>query len=242
MTRILVTSAEIANGGYGALLGFDSTGQLIGPFSSDPRIVDPRGLSLDPSGSLIYLNSGDDRVLALDHDGKVVRDSGRTPEMDPGGGTFGPDGRYYVGLRRRWTILAMPAGLDGRAEPLLPEGIVPFPRGFGFAATVAFISRRASVPREKATTRSSRSIAAGAYARVAWSPTRSSAPLISRSLIMATSSSRASGPSALPTPSRACANTTRTPDGFFACSRPTARLSSAGREGCDSDRMITCIA
>jgi len=61
------------------MLGFDPAGELIGPFCSDPRIVDPRGLSLDPSGALIYLNSGDDRVLALDRRGAVVRDSGRVP-------------------------------------------------------------------------------------------------------------------------------------------------------------------
>jgi hypothetical protein len=30
--------------------------------------------------------------------------------------------------------LAMPAALDGDRELLLPEGIVPFPRGFGFAS------------------------------------------------------------------------------------------------------------
>jgi hypothetical protein len=133
VTRILVTSAGSANGGgHDALLSFDSSGEPLGPFSTDPRIVDPRGLSLDPSGALIYLNSGDDRVLALDHGGEVVRDSGRIPGMDPGGGTFGSDGRYYITLRRRRTILAMPAALDGPAEPLLPAGIVPFPRGFGF--------------------------------------------------------------------------------------------------------------
>jgi DNA-binding beta-propeller fold protein YncE len=131
---ILVTSASGANGnGYGTLLTFGPDGQLLGPFSDDPRISDPRGLSLDPSGALIYLNSGDDRVLALDHDGHVVLDSGRIPGLDPGGGTFGPDGRYYVGSRRRRTILAMPATLSGPGETLLPDDIVPFPRGFGFA-------------------------------------------------------------------------------------------------------------
>jgi DNA-binding beta-propeller fold protein YncE len=131
--RILVTSASGANGnGYGAILGFGPAGEFLGSFSNDARIADPRGLSLDPSGALVYLNSGDDRVLALDHHGHVVRDSGRMPGLDPGGGMFGPDGRYYIGMRRRRTILALPAALDGEGESLLPDDIVPFPRGFGF--------------------------------------------------------------------------------------------------------------
>jgi DNA-binding beta-propeller fold protein YncE len=131
---ILVTSASGLNGnGYGALLRFGPDGEFLGPVSDDPRITDPRGLSLDPSGVLIYLNSGDDRILALDHHGRVVLDSGRIPGLDPGGGTFGPDGRYYVGMRRRHTILALPAALDGPGETVLPDDIVPFPRGFGFA-------------------------------------------------------------------------------------------------------------
>jgi DNA-binding beta-propeller fold protein YncE len=131
--RFLVTSASGANGdGYGALLSFGPEGESLGPFSNDRRIADPRGLSVDPSGALVYLNSGDDRVLALDRRGHVVRDSGPIPRLDPGGGTFGPDGRYYIGLRRRRTILAMPAALDGPGESLLPDGIVAFPRGFGF--------------------------------------------------------------------------------------------------------------
>jgi hypothetical protein len=131
--RILVTSASGANGnGYGAILGFRPGGEFTGPFSSDLRIADPRGLSLDPSGALVYLNSGDDRVLALDLHGHVVRDSGRIPGLDPGGAEFGPDGRYYVTVRRRRTIRVMPAALDGEGEFLLPEGIVPFPRGFAF--------------------------------------------------------------------------------------------------------------
>jgi DNA-binding beta-propeller fold protein YncE len=131
--RILVTSASGANGdGYGAILTFDLEGTLSGSFSTDPRIADPRGMSLDPSGALVYVNSGDDRMLALDLHGNVVRDSGRMPGLDPGGGEFGPDGRYYVTMRRRRDILAMPPDLDGEGELLLPEGVVPFPRGFGF--------------------------------------------------------------------------------------------------------------
>jgi DNA-binding beta-propeller fold protein YncE len=133
MMRILVTSASGTNGdGYGAVLGFGPEGEPAGPFSRDPRITDPRGMSLDPSGALVYLNSGDDRILALDLEGNVVRDSGQLPGLDPGGGEFGPDGRYYLTLRRRGTIGVIPATLDEKARFLLPEGIVPFPRGFGF--------------------------------------------------------------------------------------------------------------
>jgi DNA-binding beta-propeller fold protein YncE len=131
--RILVTSAGGANGnGYGAILGFGPEGEFTGPFGSDPRITDPRGLSVDPSGALIYVNNGGDRVLALDLDGHVVRDSGPIPGLDPGGAEFGPDGRYYLTMRRQRTIGVMPAALDRGVEFLLPEDIVPFPRGFGF--------------------------------------------------------------------------------------------------------------
>jgi hypothetical protein len=73
-------------------------------------------------------------VLALDQNGTLVLDSGRTEGLDPGGGTFAPDGRYCVTLRRRGTILALPPGLNAEGEPLLPDGVVPFPRGFGFGA------------------------------------------------------------------------------------------------------------
>ena len=134
MTRILVTSASGANGdGYGALLSFDADGELTGPFSDDHRIADPRGLTLDPAGELVYLNCGGDRALALDQQGNVVVDSGQIDGLDPGGALFGPDGRYYVSARRRRTIMSMPALLNREPEALLPDAIVPFPRGFGFA-------------------------------------------------------------------------------------------------------------
>ena len=133
MRRILVTSASGANGdGYGTVLCFSAGGELAGPFSDDPRITDPRGLSLSPAGDLIYVISGDDRVLALGMNGKVTLDSGRKEGLDAGGGTFAPDGRFCVTLRRRGTILALPPRLDTEGEPLLPDGTVPFPRGFGF--------------------------------------------------------------------------------------------------------------
>jgi DNA-binding beta-propeller fold protein YncE len=131
--RILVTSAGVANGaGYGALLKFDSTGALLGHQSDDPRILDPRGMAPSISGSLLYVNAADDRVLALDHAGKVVLDSGANPGLDPGGGKFGPDGRYYVTVRSSGSVRALPATLAEDGELVVPEHGVEFPRGFEF--------------------------------------------------------------------------------------------------------------
>jgi hypothetical protein len=128
---LLVTSASGANGsGYGKLLAFDPDGELLGPFSEDARIIDPRGLGVD--GSLLFLNSGANRILALDGKGRVVRETGAIPGLNPGGGNFGPDGRYYVGLRAARTIMAFTPTLDGAGEAVLPSAVVPFPRGFAF--------------------------------------------------------------------------------------------------------------
>jgi DNA-binding beta-propeller fold protein YncE len=130
---LLVTSAAGANGdGYGALLAFDSDGKPLGAFSDDNRIVDPRGLAVDRSEALLFLNSGADRVLALNSDGTVVRDTGRIKGLNPGGGIFGPDNRYYLGSRSNRTVMAFAPLLDSAGEYFLPAAIVPFPRGFGF--------------------------------------------------------------------------------------------------------------
>ena len=49
---LLVTSAgEADGGGHDAVLGFDSAGELIGPFSRDPRIVDPRPVDRGDRGA-----------------------------------------------------------------------------------------------------------------------------------------------------------------------------------------------
>ena len=132
---LLVTSAAGANGdGYGALLAFDLSGRPLGEFTSDERIADPRGLAVDQVNGSLYLNSGSDRVLAIDRNGEVVRDTGPIRQFNPGGGIFGPDGRYYVGLRSARTIMAFSATLEGAGEYVLAPGIVPFPRGFAFRA------------------------------------------------------------------------------------------------------------
>lgn len=130
---LLVTSASGANGdGYGVLLAFDRDGKQLGVFSNDQRIADPRGLVAHQEERLLYLNSGRDRVLALDTGGTVVRDTGTLQGFNPGGGNFGPDGRYYVGLRGRRTVMAFPPTLEAPGEDFLAPGIVPFPRGFAF--------------------------------------------------------------------------------------------------------------
>jgi hypothetical protein len=137
---LLVTSAAGVNGdGYGALLAFDRHGRPLGAFSNDARIADPRGLAVDQRKELLFLNSGADRVLALDRHRTVVRDTGPLPKLNPGGGIFGQDGRYYVGLRSARTIMALSATLHDAGECILPPGIVPFPRGFAFSAGGALL-------------------------------------------------------------------------------------------------------
>jgi DNA-binding beta-propeller fold protein YncE len=130
---LLITSASGANGeGLGALLAFDSEGGFLGVFSKDSRIADPRGLAVNRNGRFLLLNSGSDRVLALDSSGTVVRDTGQIEKLNPGGGIFGPDGRYYVGSRSKRTIIVFRSQLDAAGELFLPAAIVPFPRGFAF--------------------------------------------------------------------------------------------------------------
>jgi hypothetical protein len=131
---LLVTSASGANGnGLGALLSFELDGTFRGPFIEDDRIADPRGLAVDPMENLLFLNSGADRVLAISSDGRVVRDTGRIEGLNPGGGVWGRDGRYFVGLRGERTIVAFSTSLDAALEHVLPPKVVPFPRGFAFA-------------------------------------------------------------------------------------------------------------
>ena len=130
---LLVTSASGVNGnGFGTLLAFGLDGKLCGTFIDDERIVDPRGLAVDPKENLLFLNSGADRVLAISPQELIVRDTGRIEGLNPGGGTFGPDGRYYVGLRTARTIIALSTSLDANAQQVLPPKVVPFPRGFAF--------------------------------------------------------------------------------------------------------------
>jgi len=130
---LLVTSASGTNGdGFGALLRFELDGSFRGPFIDDNRVTDPRGLAVDPKENLLFVNSGADRVLAISSDGRVVRDTGRLEGLNPGGGNFGPDGRYFVSLRSQRTVGVLAISLDAAPELVLPPSVVPFPRGFAF--------------------------------------------------------------------------------------------------------------
>jgi sugar lactone lactonase YvrE len=132
---LVVTSASGVNGdGYGTLLSFDIDGSPRGVFSDDARIMDPRGLTFDAREGLLFVNSGADRVLALDAKGRVVRDTGPIAGLNPGGANFAPDGRLLVGLRTARNIMAFATSLDQTGGCILPQGAVPFPRGFAFDA------------------------------------------------------------------------------------------------------------
>src|ERR1700722_4319445 len=88
---LVVTSAAGINGdGYGALLVFGTDGSPRGVFSQDARISDPRGLAFDQNEGLLFINSGADRVLALDAKGRVVRDTGPIAGSTPAAATSRP--------------------------------------------------------------------------------------------------------------------------------------------------------
>jgi hypothetical protein len=113
----MVTSAAGANGaGFGKLLAFTDDGKPIGVFGDDPRIVDPRGLGVDRVDRALFVNSGSNRILALGRNGQVVRASIAIDGLNLGGGNFGPDGHYHVGLRNERTIMAFARQLNSACE------------------------------------------------------------------------------------------------------------------------------
>jgi hypothetical protein len=94
---LVVTSTSGVNGnGYRALLAFEIDGSPLGVYGDDARISDPRGLAFNDLKGLLFVNSGAERVLALDMRGRVVRDTGPIAGLNPGGGNFAPDGRRVI--------------------------------------------------------------------------------------------------------------------------------------------------
>jgi hypothetical protein len=101
-------------------------GELAGPFSGDRRITDPRGLSLSPADDLVYVTSGDDRVLL-----RVLAPEPAVEFTRPRGLRFGPGGRLYCVGRDHVIAFAFSTGkflgviaelprLNGQAVLLLP--------------------------------------------------------------------------------------------------------------------------
>jgi hypothetical protein len=107
MPLVVTSAAGVSGDGYGALLAFETDGSPLGVFSHDERISDPRGLAFDQDEGVLFVNSGADRVLALDARGRVVRDTGPIAGLDPGGGNFAPDGRLLAGMRTARSIMAL---------------------------------------------------------------------------------------------------------------------------------------
>ena len=123
----------------------------------------------------------------------------------------------------------MPAALDGEGELLLPEGIVPFPRGFGFGRDGrAYLASGVAPSGDGDNTivvfdRSGRLHTP----RLVTDPELSAFDLKVAS--NGTSWWPANGPSAPLMPRPAYANTTRPPDNPCASSRPNPGSDSVGR-------------
>ena len=86
--------------------------------------------------------------------GKLLSTRDGSTDLDPGGATFGPDGRYYVGLRRRRTILALPPVSTAEEKRFFLTGSFPFLGASASDPTVISIWPQAWVPPVRARTRS----------------------------------------------------------------------------------------
>ena len=174
----------------------------------------------------------------LDTTGTVVRDTGVIASLNPGGGVFGPDGRYYAGLRSARTILALSPDLTRAGEHILPAGVVPFPRGFGFDAAGRLFLASGIGPDGKGDDAILASVPTDLTRQQLWSITiQNSAHLTSSWRRTAMSSYPASARSARPMRSRASANITPKVDGSSACFPPRGWLRSASRAGYASVAM-----
>jgi hypothetical protein len=164
---LLVTSAFGADGdGCGALLAFDRNGA-------------PRGAFLMNMRDRLYLNGGQDRVLAVGAEATVLRDPGPIEGLTPVGGISGQLAGITSGCR---SVIAFEPSLDADGEQ--------FPRNSSCAVSprVCVQSRRKINSRlwdgarmRWATTLSLRLIQASASGRSGLSAIQNSVPSIFRS-------------------------------------------------------------
>ncbi len=130
--HILASSAAGATGSVrDGVFRFDAaTGRFLGPFGHGVVISDPRGIRLSPDGAYVVVNNGDNRILTLDaRTGSFIGAWPVVEELDPGGGKFGWDGRYYVGSRTRNSVIAFDPTGRRAASTFVPGSFVAFPRG-----------------------------------------------------------------------------------------------------------------
>jgi hypothetical protein len=90
-------------------------------------------------------------VLALSADGIVVRATGQMEGLNPGGGNFGPDGRYFVGSRSRSTVMAFAPALDAAGEHFLQRRSCRFHADLLSVTMEDFFSPQGSTPMAWAT-------------------------------------------------------------------------------------------
>ena len=137
---LLVTSAAAAKGSVrDGVYRFDAvTGRLEGAFGCGAEIRDPRGIRLAPDRSFVLVNNGDDRILKFEAgSGKFLGSLSFRPGLNPGGGKFGWDGRYYVGSRSEKSIVAFDVAGEGEPSIFVPGSFVKFPRGLAASASGA---------------------------------------------------------------------------------------------------------
>jgi hypothetical protein len=133
---IFVSSAASATGLIrdGVFRFAAETGRFVGTFGHSVEIRDPRGIHLSPDGATVVVNNGDDRILKFDAKTGALLDALPPFEnLNPGGGKFGWDGRYYVGSRTLKSVIAF--DLSGKCNPstFIAGNFVAFPRGIAIS-------------------------------------------------------------------------------------------------------------
>jgi DNA-binding beta-propeller fold protein YncE len=137
---LLVTSSASAKGSIrDGVYRFDAaSGRFEGAFGCGAEIRDPRGIRLSPDRSFVLVNNGDDRILKFEAaSGKFLGSLSFRPGLDPGGGKFGWDGRYYVGSRSEKSIIAFDVAGDGEPSIFVPGTFAKFPRGLAASSSGA---------------------------------------------------------------------------------------------------------
>jgi DNA-binding beta-propeller fold protein YncE len=137
---LLVTSAAAARGSVrDGVYRFDAaTGRFEGDFGCGAEIRDPRGIRLSPDRSFVLVNNGDDRILKFEAgSGKLLGSLSFRPGLNPGGGKFGWDGRYYVGSRSEKSVIAFDVAGEPEPSIFVPGSFVKFPRGLAASASGA---------------------------------------------------------------------------------------------------------